>query len=106
MPKPDPIFISQSLHSPPNSAVSISSRSSVSRSSVSYRTETSEEGSSTLPSRALSARQPTRLESHGSGFDLATSELRLSLEDAHIEDQAKSEDRKIKAEAKSNRKVG
>ena len=114
--KVDPAAIPPPLYSPPNAAVSFSSRSSVSRSSPSYRTDNS--GGSQSSPRTLSspAFQPEDSDKHVGMYsldeELATRETNFTsqsrMQFGHPEDdeaQQSSEDRKVKAAAKSNRKV-
>ncbi|KAJ3789247.1 hypothetical protein GGU10DRAFT_66770 [Lentinula aff. detonsa] len=107
VPKVDPAKIPLPTHSPPTSALSFSSRSSVSRSSVS-RTE------STNSSTSVST---NHVKSPSGGFDLRStidslvqiSESALSPRDDLLspieDDDAESEVKKARNEAKVNRKI-
>lgn len=109
----DPTTIPVSPHSPPASAVSFSSRSSMSRSSVSYSANSIDSGKS-VP------KHQNGVNSVGSNFgsDLLDNLLQYggmngreenhsgdSGHDRETDGEADSEERKVKAEAKSIRKV-
>ena len=120
----DPAAIPLPPQSPPISAVSFSSRSSASRSSVSYETQDSGGSRSTAPTlhsnvngngharQGSKSSQPRKsvdglgIHSEPMSRDPSMSEVELSDDDAHHHDaDGEDEERKMKAAAKSNRKV-
>jgi hypothetical protein len=101
-PKVDPTNIPLPANSPPASAVSFSSQSSVSRSSVSHTTDS-------VDSRADQTQDIERLRSTLDTLirytEMESKENDLSGQDLETESQVISSDRTVEAEAKSIRKV-
>lgn len=128
MAKVDPAAIPLPPHSPPTSTVSFSSRSSASRSSASYETQESGGSRSTAPTlhshvngqshgRQGSRSSQPRASLDGLGFrgdpatrDAASASEAESGDDSdeepqHVDEGEDDAERKLKAQAKSNRKV-
>ncbi|EIW64113.1 uncharacterized protein TRAVEDRAFT_41528 [Trametes versicolor FP-101664 SS1] len=126
--KVDPTTIPLPLHSPPTSTVSFSSRSSASRSSASYETQESGGSRSTAPTlhshvngqshgRQGSRSSQPRASLDGLGFrgdpvprDAASASEAESGDDSdeepeHVDAGEDDAERKLKAQAKSNRKI-
>ena len=110
--KVDPAAITPPMHSPPTSAVSFSSQSSVSRSSYSYHTESPADSRTSVLS--FSSRPDPLEDVEGMANGLALKHLHaldgLSFRtppavQREANNQRSNEDLKIRAEAKSNRKV-
>jgi hypothetical protein len=110
--KVDATAIPMPLHSPPTSAVSLSSRSSVSQSSPSYNTGTSTDSRGSFHTLPSPKDEP---DCHGRNIGLPNIDER-AMREVHkfwgqtqkgldTDDDQSNEDRKVKAEAKSNRKV-
>ncbi|KAF8899061.1 hypothetical protein BD779DRAFT_1486819 [Infundibulicybe gibba] len=104
--KVDPLAIPLPPQSPPTSALSFSSKSSVSRSSVSC-TESADSHSSISKHNTLC--QPDNPDLQATLDNLlrysAMSDTRSEGTDQELDDNAAGEERKVKAEAKSNRKI-
>lgn len=122
--KVDPAAIPLPPHSPPMSALSFSSRSSASRSSVSYETQTSEVSRSTAPTvhsrvNGFARQGASHPRSSSDGIRIHNEPVSREpsspsdgswdgdggSETHELDDDLEDPDRKMKDEAKSNRKV-
>lgn len=92
-------------HSPPTSAVSFSSRSSLSQSSVSYNADSGDSQSSAPIRQNGGSNFHSTLENLVNLAEMGHREENYSSDTGHEGEMMDNTERKVKAEAKSNRKV-